>query len=58
LVSVRGQLSPVCHTWWREVTEYLGVLIVLGGPVLILGTVALLDWLARRKERQSRDRAA
>jgi len=29
-----------------------------GGVVLIVWTVWLLDWLARRKDRQSRDRAA
>lgn len=44
--------------WWLEMSEYLGIFILGGGVVLLLGTVVLLDWLARRKERQSRDRAA
>lgn len=39
-------------------TDYLGIFIIGGGVLLIIGTVVLLDWLARRKERQSRDRAA
>jgi hypothetical protein len=38
--------------------EYLGILIMGGGVVLIVGTVALLDWLARRSDRRARDRAA
>jgi hypothetical protein len=39
-------------------TEYPGVFIIGGGVLLIVWTVVLLDWLARRKERRSRDRAA
>ena len=39
-------------------TEYPGVFIIGGGVLLIIGTVVFLDWLARRKERHSRDRAA
>lgn len=39
-------------------SEYPGYFILGGGVVLILGIVTLLDWLARRKERRSRDRAA
>jgi hypothetical protein len=39
-------------------TEYPGVFILLGGALLVVGSVVLLDWLERRKERQSRDRAA
>jgi len=39
-------------------TEYPGILIMGGGVVLIVWTVWLLDWLARRKDRRSRDHAA
>lgn len=39
-------------------TEYLPIYIMMVGPVLIIGTVVLLDWLTRRKDRRSRDRAA
>lgn len=39
-------------------TEYPGIYIMGGGVVLMVGVITLLDWLARRKERQSRDRAA
>lgn len=39
-------------------TEYLPIYIMMIGPVLIVGIVVLLDWLGRRKDRQSRDRAA
>ncbi|MGH9253162.1 MAG: hypothetical protein ACRD3C_01190 [Vicinamibacterales bacterium] len=39
-------------------TEYIGIFIIGGGVLLITGTVALLDWLGRRKEHQSHDRAA
>jgi hypothetical protein len=39
-------------------TDYPGVFIILGGALLLIGSVVLLDWLGRRKERQSRDRAA
>ena len=39
-------------------TEYLGIYIMWAGIVLIVGIVTLLDWLTRRKDRQSRDRAA
>ena len=34
------------------------VFIMLGGIALFGVVVALLDWIARRKDRQSRDRAA
>ena len=33
-------------------------LLLLGGIALVVGIVTLLDWIARRKDRQSRDRAA
>jgi flagellar biogenesis protein FliO len=33
-------------------------LFMLGGIAVILGIVVLLDWLARRKDRQSRRRPA
>jgi hypothetical protein len=32
--------------------------VLLGGIVLIVSIVVALDWLARRKDRQARDRAA
>ena len=32
--------------------------VILLGIALILGIVTFLDWLGRRKERKSRDRAA
>lgn len=32
--------------------------VLLGGIVLIVSIVVGLDWLARRKDRQTRDRAA
>ncbi|MBI4266717.1 MAG: hypothetical protein HY657_20305 [Acidobacteria bacterium] len=44
--------------WWPRMGDYLGIFIIGAGVLLITGTVVLLDWLARRKERQSRDRAA
>lgn len=43
---------------WQTVTEYPGVFIIGGGVLLIVWLVVFLDWLARRKDRQSRDRAA
>ena len=33
-------------------------LLMLGGIALIVGIVTLLDWLARRKDRQSHNRTA
>ena len=33
-------------------------LLMLGGIALVVGVVTLLDWLGRRKDRQSRDHAA
>jgi hypothetical protein len=39
-------------------SEYPGVFIMGGGALLIVWTVVLLDWLARRKERRSRGRTA
>lgn len=33
-------------------------LLMLGGIALVVGIVTLLDWLGRRKDRQSRNRAA
>ncbi len=33
-------------------------LLLLGGIALIVGIVTLLDWFGRRKDRQSRNRAA
>ena len=33
-------------------------LILLWGIALVVGIVALLDWLARRKDKKSRNRAA
>ena len=39
-------------------TDYPGVFIILGGALLLVGSVVLLDWLGRRKERRSSDRAA
>lgn len=32
--------------------------LILGGIMVIVGIITLLDWLARRKDRQSRNRAA
>lgn len=34
------------------------VVIILGGITLFAGILTLLDWLARRKDRQSRHHAA
>jgi len=39
-------------------TDYLGLYIMWAGVVLIVGLVTLLDWLARRNDRQSGKRAA
>jgi hypothetical protein len=36
----------------------IGVYLILSVITTFLGIVTLLDWLARRKDRQSRDRAA
>ena len=33
-----------------------GVFVLFGGLALILSVVALLDWLTRRKDRQSENR--
>ena len=33
-------------------------LLLLGGIALVVGIVTLLDWIARRKDRQERNRAA
>ena len=33
-------------------------LLLLGGIALVVGIVTLLDWIARRKDRQSPNRAA
>lgn len=33
-------------------------LLFLGGIAVVVGVIVLLDWLSRRKERQSRNRAA
>ncbi len=33
-------------------------LLMLGGIALIVGIITLLDWAGRRKDRQSRNRAA
>jgi hypothetical protein len=38
--------------------DYLGIFIILGGVVLIVGTVVLLDWVARRRDRHTHNRAA
>ena len=35
-----------------------GVLVMWGSIILIAGSIALLDWWSRRKDRQSKDRAA
>jgi hypothetical protein len=32
--------------------------LLYGGFAVVAGIIALLDWIGRRKERQSRDRAA
>ena len=32
--------------------------VLLGGITLILAVIVAMDWLARRKDRQSRNRAA
>jgi hypothetical protein len=34
------------------------VVIMLGGILVFAATITLLDWLGRRKDRQSRNRAA
>ncbi len=42
-------------------TEYEHIVfsgVLLGGIVLIVGIVVALDWLARRKDRQTRNKAA
>ncbi len=39
-------------------SEYLGVYIIMAGVTLVIGTVGLLDWLTRRKDRRARDGAA
>jgi hypothetical protein len=33
-----------------------GYFIIMGGITLVVGIVALLDWLGRRKDRQSHHR--
>jgi len=33
-------------------------LLLLGGIAVVAGIITLLDWVARRKDRQSRNRAA
>jgi len=33
-------------------------LLLLGGIAVVAGIITLLDWVGRRKDRQSRDRAA
>ena len=33
-------------------------LVMYGGITIIVGVIAILDWLARRKERQSHDHVA
>ena len=35
-----------------------GVFVMFGGIALIVGIVAILDWLARRKDHQSENRPA
>ncbi len=35
-----------------------GVFVLFGGIALIVGIVAILDWLTRRKDRQSENRPA
>lgn len=35
-----------------------GVIVMFGGIALILSVIALLDWLTRRKDRQSENRPA
>ncbi len=35
-----------------------GVIVLFGGIAFICGIVVLLDWLARRKDRQSENRPA
>jgi uncharacterized membrane protein YgdD (TMEM256/DUF423 family) len=32
----------------------IGVVVILGGIALFSGTLTLLDWLARRKQRRER----
>ena len=39
-------------------TDYLPIYIMMAVPALAVWTVFLLDWFARRKDRQSRNRAA
>ena len=34
------------------------VVIILGGITVFAGIITLLDWVGRRKDRQSRNRAA
>ena len=36
----------------------LGYYIFIIGATVLVGVVTLVDWLARRKDRQTRDRAA
>ena len=33
-------------------------LLLLGGIAVVAGIITLLDWIGRRKDRQSRNRAA
>ena len=42
----------------RIMNNMTNVFILLGGIALFAVVVTLLDWLARRKDRQSRNRAA
>ena len=35
-----------------------GILVMWGGIILVVGIVTLLDWIARRRDRQSGNRAA
>lgn len=36
----------------------IGYFIIMGGILTFAGTIALLDWLARRKDRRSEQRPA
>jgi hypothetical protein len=57
-VAVCGLFWRYWRLWSLEMAYYLGLYIVWTIVVLVVGTVTLLDWLTRRKDRRSRDRAA
>ena len=45
-------------SWWKESKHMVNALILLWGFAAVAAVIVLLDWLGRRKDRQSRNRAA